>query len=233
MLQASPLLSFFLLAFCLLFLLSISALSTSVSLKATPLVPQLISICMLHKKEKKIKPVWNTICFLLRKRHHKFTSCHVRVSILLRISFSRETCTSVIQDRNPPHLGLSCVRGGGHCWEGECDWQTNGPRLLWHMPFSSSSCELTCLHFKPLTDCSGCKTGIFNYSCGLFPINKILRKKENCLLACLLPGFLPSCGTQPEWLGQTPWLLWKQEIMTNEPRQWSGGCTPSGARRKD
>lgn len=104
--------------------------SISVSLKATLLVPQLISICMLHKKEKKIKPVWNTICFLLRKIQHKFTSCHVCVSILLRISFSIETCTSVIRGRNAPHLGFPCVRGGGRCREGECDWQTNGLRLL-------------------------------------------------------------------------------------------------------
>lgn len=66
------------------------------------------------------------------------------------------------------------------------------------------------------------QTGIFNYLCGLFPINKILRKKENCLLACLLPGFLPSCGTQAEWLGKTPWLLWTQAMLTNEPRRWSG-----------
>lgn len=42
------------------------------------------------------------------------------------------------------------------------------------------------------------QTGIFNYSCGLYPINKILRKKVHCLLACSLPGFIPSCCTRAE-----------------------------------
>lgn len=115
----------FVCCFCWVFLHSIL-----VSLKATLLVPQLISICVLHKREKNIKPVWNTICFLLCKIHHKFTSCHVLVSILPHINFSMEAYTSVIQDRNAPHLGLPCMRGEGHCWEGECDWQTNGPRLF-------------------------------------------------------------------------------------------------------
>lgn len=121
----------FLLPLGLLSAVSVFLHSISASLRATLLVPQLISICTLHKKEikKKIKPVWNTICFLLRKIHHKFTSRHVRVPVL-RISFSMETCTSVIQGRNSSHLGLSFFVRGGHCWEGECDWHTKGPRLF-------------------------------------------------------------------------------------------------------
>lgn len=138
--------------FCHVFLQSVS-----VALIPAILNPQLISICVSHKEKKKKRrrknPAWNTICFLLSKTsktHHKFTSCHVRVSVLLRINFSMETCTSVIQDRNALRLGRPCVRRGGGCREGKCDRQTNGRRLFgtcvsqapvvsWHVYISNHS----------------------------------------------------------------------------------------------
>lgn len=116
---------------CLLFLLSISAHHFSF-FKGNPIgaSADLNLYVTQERKKREIKPVWNTICFLLCKIHHEFTSCHGCVSILLHISFSMETFSSLIEDRNGPHLGLLCVRGGGHCWEGECHWQTNGPGLF-------------------------------------------------------------------------------------------------------
>lgn len=213
MLQASPPLSFFLLAFCLLFPSRISAQQPYWCLSWSQFV------CYTRKKKNKIKPVWNPICFLLCKIHHKFTSRHVRVPVL-RINFSMETCTSITQNRNSPHWACPWWEEGTAGKVSVTDRQRAWGSLA-HV-FLKLQLWVDMFTLQTTHRLQWVQTGIFNYPCGLFPINKVLRKKENCLLACLLPGFLPSCGTQAEWLGQTPWLLWKQEIMTNEPRQWSG-----------
>lgn len=130
-------------AFCLLFLPYISA-QLSVPLLKT----QLISICMSYKKKKSLK--YHLFCFfLLSKTHHKFSSRHVRASILY-IKFSMETHTSVIYNATSLLLGCLCVSQEGEGWEGKCDRQTNGLRLFgtcvswasamsWHVYISNHS----------------------------------------------------------------------------------------------
>lgn len=162
MLQASPSLSFSPLAFCLPFLSCIPAQHfISVSLRVPLLEPQLISICMSHKKKK--QPTTKT-----RLKYHLLFYC-----LKLTISPPHVMCVFPFSSapvfpwklapasyrRVTPRAwaARAGMRGGGGCWEGKCDRQTNQPAALRHMCSSSSSCKLTCLHFKPLTDCSGCK----------------------------------------------------------------------------
>lgn len=70
------------------------------------------------------------------------------------------------------------------------------------------------------------QTGIFNYLCGLLPINKILREKESCLPACLLSEFILCCCVQVEQRWETPRLLWKRKVTMS----MSGHITPLGTK---
>lgn len=208
MLQASPPLSFCLLAFCLLFLSCISHAEHFSFFKCNVGASADVNLYVTQERRWK-RTVWNSIWFLLSKMHHKFTSCHVRVSILLCINYSMETCASILQDCNALCLGCPCVTGvGGKAGKVSVTDRQTAHGSLAHV-FLNLQLWVDVFTVQTAHRLQWVQTGIFNYSCGVFPINKTLRKKENCLLACLLPGFTPSCHTWAEHRQGSSQLLWK------------------------
>ena len=164
--------------------------SISVSLNAQPLEPQLISICMSHThktKQSEIPFAFYCLKCTISSPHvmcvFPFSSTPIFPWKLAPASYSPVT---------------PCV-WAARAWEEDgvagkvsvTDRQT--ACSSWAHVFLQLQLRVDMFTFQTIHRLQRVQTGIFNYSCGLFPINKILRKKENCLLACLLTGFIPSC----------------------------------------
>lgn len=171
--------------------------SISVSLNAPLLEPQLISICMSHKEKK--KKAQSEIPFAFCCLKCTISSPHV-------MSVFPFSSSSVFPWKIAPASYRTVVpcAWAAHAWEEEgvagkvsvTDRQMARGSSA-HV-FLKLQLWLDMFTFQTTHRLQWVQTGIFNYSCGLYPINKILRKKVHCLLACSLPGFIPSCCTRAE-----------------------------------
>lgn len=163
--------------FCHVFLQSVS-----VALIPAILNPQLISICVSHKekkkKEEKSQPEIPFAFYCLKRLKRTISSPHV----MCVFPFSS---ASIFPWKLAPasyRIVTPCV-WAAHAWEEEgaagkvsvTDRQTASGSSA-HV-FLKLQLWVDMFTFQTTHRLQWVQTGIFNYSCGLFPINKILRKK--------------------------------------------------------
>lgn len=111
--------------------------------------------------------------------------------------------------------GCPCMRRERDCWEGKCDSRQTAGGSSAHM-FLKLQLWADMFTFQTIHRLQWVQTGIFNYSCGLHSINKIVRRKENCFPLCLLSEFILRCCAWVEQPWGMPWLLWKWKVIGNK-----------------